>query len=109
MIVTLFSRARFLRRVVFFFFQAEDGIRDPLVTGVQTCASSDLVLRELREFDGSRGAGHPGCAPDWDTSGWYVSGIPGLLPLRVRPLPNGNGSPSASRRSEERRVGNGCG
>src|SRR2546425_6570658 len=25
-------------RVVFFFFQAEDGIRDKLVTGVQTCA-----------------------------------------------------------------------
>src|SRR5258708_13453687 len=25
-------------RVVFFFFQAEDGIRDDLVTGVQTCA-----------------------------------------------------------------------
>ena len=25
-------------RVVFFFFQAEDGIRDRLVTGVQTCA-----------------------------------------------------------------------
>src|SRR5438105_15946074 len=24
--------------IVFFFFQAEDGIRDPLVTGVQTCA-----------------------------------------------------------------------
>src|SRR2546423_15678097 len=24
--------------VVFFFFQAEDGIRDKLVTGVQTCA-----------------------------------------------------------------------
>src|SRR6266849_7738158 len=24
----------------FFFFQAEDGIRDPLVTGVQTCALS---------------------------------------------------------------------
>src|SRR5207247_3864085 len=23
---------------IFFFFQAEDGIRDPLVTGVQTCA-----------------------------------------------------------------------
>src|SRR5258708_14385935 len=26
------------RRLVFFFFQAEDGIRDDLVTGVQTCA-----------------------------------------------------------------------
>src|SRR5438105_15407651 len=25
-------------RCIFFFFQAEDGIRDPLVTGVQTCA-----------------------------------------------------------------------
>src|SRR5205823_12249611 len=25
-----------------FFFQAEDGIRDKLVTGVQTCGSSDL-------------------------------------------------------------------
>src|SRR5438105_4102748 len=24
--------------LLFFFFQAEDGIRDPLVTGVQTCA-----------------------------------------------------------------------
>src|SRR5438105_8505088 len=24
--------------IVYFFFQAEDGIRDPLVTGVQTCA-----------------------------------------------------------------------
>src|SRR5207247_5276734 len=33
-----------------FFFQAEDGIRDPLVTGVQTCAlpisaSPDAMLR----------------------------------------------------------------
>src|SRR2546429_2114106 len=26
------------RRAVFFFFQAEDGIRDVAVTGVQTCA-----------------------------------------------------------------------
>src|SRR5438105_9550235 len=28
----------------FFFFQAEDGIRDPLVTGVQTCALPILPL-----------------------------------------------------------------
>src|SRR6266536_3939306 len=27
-----------IRTIFFFFFQAEDGIRDPLVTGVQTCA-----------------------------------------------------------------------
>jgi len=29
--------------VLFFFFQAEDGIRDDLVTGVQTCALPILV------------------------------------------------------------------
>src|SRR5207247_7543343 len=40
------------------FFQAEDGIRDPLVTGVQTCALPISKLREkllaiiLREFHG---------------------------------------------------------
>src|SRR5207247_5178970 len=27
-----------------FFFQAEDGIRDPLVTGVQTCALPILIV-----------------------------------------------------------------
>src|SRR5438309_4350806 len=31
-------RSRSLRRTFFFFFQAEDGIRDGTVTGVQTCA-----------------------------------------------------------------------
>src|SRR5205823_11068193 len=31
----------------FFFFQAEDGIRDKLVTGVQTCCSSDLPSIKL--------------------------------------------------------------
>ena len=29
---------------LFFFFQAEDGIRDYKVTGVQTCALSDLIM-----------------------------------------------------------------
>src|SRR5207244_5637801 len=32
--------------VSFFFFQAEDGIRDDLVTGVQTCA---LPISDMRE------------------------------------------------------------
>src|SRR5258708_38631500 len=35
-IFTIFGQ--FLSQVLFFFFQAEDGIRDDLVTGVQTCA-----------------------------------------------------------------------
>ena len=30
----------------FFFFQAEDGIRDDLVTGVQTCALPILAYAE---------------------------------------------------------------
>src|SRR5207244_8699403 len=35
---------RFLYLFSFFFFQAEDGIRDDLVTGVQTCALPISVL-----------------------------------------------------------------
>src|SRR5438034_6053264 len=34
--------------LVFFFFQAEDGIRDHCVTGVQTCALPILVHRTTR-------------------------------------------------------------
>src|SRR2546430_10435379 len=37
---------------MFFFFQAEDGIRDLTVTGVQTCALPILFLR-LFDGDGS--------------------------------------------------------
>src|SRR2546430_3333558 len=32
------SRLMFMLHLIFFFFQAEDGIRDLTVTGVQTCA-----------------------------------------------------------------------
>src|SRR2546430_3898485 len=42
-------RARILcMRVFFFFFQAEDGIRDLTVTGVQTCALPILAQRLVR-------------------------------------------------------------
>src|SRR6266404_7160823 len=41
--MALLSRAD--RGLVFFFFQAEDGIRDKLVTGVQTCALPILLLQ----------------------------------------------------------------
>src|SRR2546429_5318586 len=44
--------------VIFFFFQAEDGIRDVAVTGVQTCALPILTLTECRGWlpDGKRAA-----------------------------------------------------
>src|SRR3989441_1425046 len=47
---------------LFFFFQAEDGIRDKLVTGVQTCAlpilvvfAAELLRIQLRACAGSGG------------------------------------------------------
>src|SRR5207244_5363668 len=39
---TLSKRYISLKAALFFFFQAEDGIRDDLVTGVQTCALPNL-------------------------------------------------------------------
>src|SRR2546428_1520379 len=42
----MYVKAASVLFVIFFFFQAEDGIRDLIVTGVQTCAlpiSEDLV------------------------------------------------------------------
>src|SRR3712207_8684417 len=42
-----------------FFFQAEDGIRDIGVTGVQTCALPILRNRRLRALPGLRRRGAP--------------------------------------------------
>src|SRR5687767_15993188 len=89
--------------IFIFFFQAEDGIRDKLVTGVQTCAlpiSEILVLarraapkepRFLVAQDGQRGT----------QVALRVTG-----PVRALV---GRGAPgSEAGRSEERRVGKGC-
>ena len=35
---------------LFFFFQAEDGIRDDLVTGVQTCALPILKTKSIQHM-----------------------------------------------------------
>src|SRR5204862_1951017 len=47
--------------VIFFFFQAEDGIRDLYVTGVQTCALP-ICLRPRAE--GREDEGENGCHPE---------------------------------------------
>src|SRR5260364_232642 len=58
----------------FFFFQAEDGIRDDLVTAVQTCAlpiSAEYIIRPflIITFPGSqiRDINQPGCGTSGST------------------------------------------
>src|SRR5438105_12871182 len=36
-----------MHKTLLFFFQAEDGIRDPLVTGVQTCALPISIIDSI--------------------------------------------------------------
>src|SRR5207248_7935848 len=93
----------------FFFFQAEDGIRDRTVTGVQTCAlpispaaalahAPRATPRSVRESSGGRSTSR--------------SGDPSFAPVAPteRPASHRGDSGTASRmRSEERRVGEGGG
>src|SRR5207244_8110117 len=80
----------------FFFFQAEDGIRDDLVTGVQTCALPISLIRST--------AATP-VPPDGRISRTTLrirSPARYPRPNRRRPLSTG------AARSEERRVGKEC-
>src|SRR6266508_6691804 len=74
---------RMARTMFFFFFQAEDGIRDGHVTGVQTCA--------LPIWGPTRGAG----------------ARPGNRPACTSARGRGPARPAGAR-SEERRVGKEC-
>src|SRR2546425_5129255 len=85
--------------LVFFFFQAEDGIRDKLVTGVQTCA---LPIWRLLPHD----------LPPWGITyhywrAWRKDGtwerVHDTLRTEVRQAVGKN-----AQRSEERRVGKEC-
>src|SRR5207247_5296040 len=84
----------------YFFFQAEDGIRDPLVTGVQTCALPISADRESVPFRGwhRRNGTDSRSAARGDRD-------PGPL------CPRSGGAkarPVFWQRSEERRVGKRC-
>src|SRR5207247_7398285 len=84
-----------------FFFQAEDGIRDPLVTGVQTCAlpiSLESVRRELVRRAGERRRAEE--LQELERLGSELSTLLGGIYRgeRIRVV-------SAAPRSEERRVG----
>src|SRR2546425_8710331 len=81
----------------YFFFQAEDGIRDKLVTGVQTCAlpisGGDDVLRIVLG-----GIDDVGCHPPREEPGEHAR----LGGVTV------DGAQRRRGRSEERRVGKEC-
>src|SRR5207249_7460241 len=82
---------------LFFFFQAEDGIRDRNVTGVQTCA-----LPIYFRFGRQRSAG-------FAFSLSYPSHIPAAeAEVGQFDLGYGNADKVFSLRSEERRVGKEC-
>src|SRR2546430_11770892 len=90
---------------VFFFFQAEDGIRDLTVTGVQTCAlpiSADLVDVAEALGDDERGAGAGALEDGVDRDGRAVEEQP-RRPVAAAGLLDRRGD-----RSEERRVGKEC-
>src|SRR2546430_8797983 len=91
------------RRRVFFFFQAEDGIRDLTVTGVQTCALPIWVQqprqdRQQRRFPAPRWPHQQRDLTTADLQGHSVHGRGLGVPLTER----------ARQRSEERRVGKEC-
>src|SRR2546430_8858545 len=89
--------------VVFFFFQAEDGIRDLTVTGVQTCALPILCITGMCRPDASLPSRHLKTLSDGD---WVSSRRDGTSRLYTLPLDDLD--PPTKRRSEERRVGKEC-
>src|SRR5439155_16009825 len=94
----------------FFFFQAEDGIRDGHVTGVQTCALPISGARRSALPDRSRRApARPGGAGAGGRAA-AAGGAPQTSFGRDPPAPR-HSAPARRRlrrRSEERRVGKEC-
>src|SRR5687768_17847424 len=82
-----------------FFFQAEDGIRDVAVTGVQTCALP-IYRREP--------ASHRVVVAARQRTGFALDDEPGRGVVRLRQDERENQDACGEWRSEERRVGKEC-
>src|SRR5690606_39677752 len=82
----------------FFFFQAEDGMRDFHVTGVQTCALPILASRLGRQLVAAAAAAIEGLQSDASAVGQPQEFTPSATAI-------GDGAWTLSVRSEERRVG----
>src|SRR2546429_5163019 len=88
-----------------FFFQAEDGIRDVAVTGVQTCALP--ICGHLDHHDWwTQHVTPPGRATPRALTDVLLASAD-LLP-RTRTFPQSRRVESSKNRSEERRVGKEC-
>src|SRR5206468_5169200 len=86
---------------IVFFFRAEDGIRDLIVTGVQTCALPiSKRLKQLREETGATAICGYRRSVDWYES----AGFDIMLLSALADATDGDRQTVAAR-SEERRVG----
>src|SRR2546430_9496133 len=88
----------------FFFFQAEDGIRDLTVTGVQTCALPILNFTTIS----AAVAGVPAGSKIQICPGVYPEQVTITQPLTLQGIGSGNANRAVITRSEERRVGKEC-
>src|SRR5437868_5393650 len=84
----------------FYFFQAEDGIRDRNVTGVQTCA---LPIFHMERAGGARKSSGKDEAPDRPAGTFHMNGV-----VNTRQVSRYRRASIRSDRSEERRVGKEC-
>src|SRR5256885_10660337 len=89
---------------VLFFFQAEDGIRDYKVTGVQTCALPIFTLpggsfRDTLTIDNPH---------DIDWIRFRVTGLATAVTIKIAAVTSAATVDSSDVRSEERRVGKEC-
>src|SRR3712207_7805275 len=92
---------------MFFFFQAEDGIRDIGVTGVQTCALPILAASRRAERSGNSEL-HAAEFERWRAPRIQTAGIlTGSVAVGFS-LGFGIHHPVIGTRSEERRVGKEC-
>src|SRR5690606_39394396 len=94
--------------LIVFFFQAEDGIRDFHVTGVQTCALPICVLLGICAVPVSQAA-EPGAKPDLAKGEQlYVNGDMARGVIACASCHGDAGNSIIPVRSEERRVGKEC-
>src|SRR5256885_10175265 len=97
----------FTKALRILFFQAEDGIRDYKVTGVQTCALPIYLLQRYSRF--TREPANPETSGTTveleDISDYHINRLRNTEALTSYVLRN---LPVAFERSEERRVGKEC-